>query len=327
MTAVRRRSRARFARAAAAACLSVLAATLLACATPYPREPAPDAGVSTVPIRDRYARARVEMVAEVNADRARHGRPPVVLDSLATVVAQGHAAEMAAGGFLSHYSADGRAPYERYAAAGGTGHVRENVFRSQRRGGFQSSGVDPWERFDIRDAEAWLMSSEGHREAILDPHRARLGVGIAVDPARGAVYVVQEFVTAAATLTSPGRVLPGQEAFVAGRLRGTGIRPLMLVLSREPAVRPWVERGTPPPGGSYPDGGEEALIVPPWAIRWSPGDRSFGLGLRMGRGADPARWYAILYVAPEDAVRDALAERRADTRSGWPAAAFVLEVL
>lgn len=326
MTTVGRRALARLARVAAPASLSALAATFLACAMPYSWEPAPDAGVSTVPIRDRYARARVELVAEVNADRARHGRPPVVLDSLATAVAQSHAAEMAASGFLSHYSADGRAPYERYAAAGGTGHVRENVFRSQGRGGFPLSGVDPWERFDIRDAEAWLMSSEGHREAILDPHRARLGVGIAVDPARGAVYVVQEFVTAAATLTSPGRVLPGQEAIVAGRLRGTGTRPLMLVLSREPAVRPWVDHGTPP-GGSYPDGSPESLIVPPWAIRWNPGDRSFGVDLRMGRGADPARWYAILYVAPEDAVRDALAERRADTRSGWPAAAFVLEVL
>jgi uncharacterized protein YkwD len=327
LTAVRHRARARIARFPPPALLPALAAAILACATPYSREPAPDAGVSTVPIRDRYARARVEMVAEVNADRARHGRQPVVLDSLATIVAQGHAAEMAASGFLSHYSADGRAPYERYAAAGGTGHVRENVFRSQRRGGTQPAGTDPWERFDIRDAEGWLMSSEGHREAILDPHRARLGVGIAVDPTRGAVYVVQEFVTAAAALSPPGRVLPGQEASVTGRLRGVGTRPLMLVLSREPAVRPWVERGTPPPGGPYPDGGEESLIVPPWAIRWNPGDRSFGLDLRMGRGADPARWYAILYIAPEDAVKDALAERRADTRSGWPAAAFVLEVL
>jgi hypothetical protein len=234
---------------------------------------------------------------------------------------------MAAGGFLSHYSADGLAPYERYAAAGGTGHVRENVFRSQRRGGSRPPGADPWEGFDIRDAEGWLMASTGHREAILDPHRARLGVGIAVDPARGAVYVVQEFVTTAATLVPPGRVLPGQETFVSGRLRETGTRPLMLVLSREPATRPWVDRGASPPGGPYPDGGSESLIVPPWAIRWNSGDRSFGLDLRMGRGADPARWYAILYIAPEDAVREALAERRADTRSGWPAAAFVLEVL
>lgn len=298
-----------------------------ACAGAIPPDPGPDPGVSTAPIRDRYARARVEMVAAVNADRERHGRPPVVLDSLATVVAQDHAEEMAAAGFLSHYSANGLAPYERYAAAGGTSHVRENVFRSQHRGGSEPPGSDPWERFDIRDAESWLMASDGHRAAILDLHRARLGVGIAVDRARGAVYVVQEFVTAAATLSPPGRVLPGQEASVSGRLRVAGARPLMLVLSREPSERPWVARGATPPGGPYLDGGSESMIVPPWAIRWNPGDRSFGLDLRMGRGADPARWYAVLYVAPEDAVRSALAERRADTRSGWPAAAFVLEVL
>ena len=313
-------------RRAARAGTAALVAAIAACAAAAPA-PSPEAGVSTVPIRDRYARARVEMVAAVNADRERHGLAPVVLDSLATVVAQDHADEMAGAGFLSHYSADGRAPYERYAAAGGTGHVRENVFRSQRRGGTEPPGSDPWERFDVRVAESWLMASDGHRAAILDPHRARLGVGIAVDHTRGAVYVVQEFVTAAATLSSPGRVLPGQEASVSGRLRVAGARPLMLVLSREPSERPWVARGALPPGGSYPDGGPESLIVPPWAIRWNPDDRSFDLDLRMGRGAEPARWYAILYLAPEDAVRSAVAERRADTRSGWPAAAFVLEVL
>ena len=101
----------------------------------------------------------------------------------------------------------------------------------------------------------------------------------------------------------------------------------MLVLAREPAERPWVRSGARPPGGPYLDGGPESLIIPPWAIRWNPTDRSFGLDLRMGRGAESALWYAILYVAPEERVRDALAERRADTDGGWPAAAFVLEVL
>lgn len=286
-----------------------------------------DAGVTTVPIRDRYARARVQMVAAVNADRARHGRPPVVLDSLATVVAQAHAEEMAAGGWLSHYSATGLAPYERFAAAGGTGHVLENVFRSQERARAEWSLDDPWERFDVRDAETWLMASPGHRSAILDVHRARIGVGITVDPARSAVYVVQELVTASATLAHPGRVLPGQEASVSGQLRVAGARPLMLVMMREPTERPWVASGGRPPGGAYADGGPESLVIPPWAIRWNPDDRSFGVRLRMGRGAEPSRWYGVLYVAPDETVREAVTLRRADTDRGWPAAAFVVEVL
>lgn len=297
----------------------------LACAFPPAFEP-PAAG-TTVPIRDRYARARLDMVGAVNADRARHGRPAVDLDSLATAVAQDHAEEMAAGGWLSHYNAAGLAPYERFAAAGGTGHVLENVFRSQQRARGEWPVDVLWERFDIRHAEAWFMASEGHRKAILDPHRARIGVGIAVDPARGAVYVVQELVTAAATITHPGRVLPGQEAPVSGQLRAPGARPLMLVLTREPIVRPWVASGGRPPGGAYTDGGSQALVIPPWAIRWNPDDRSFGLRLRMGRGEEPARWYGVLYVAPDEAVREALSLRRADTGGGWPAAAFVVEVL
>lgn len=267
------------------------------------------------------------MVAAVNADRARHGLDPVTLDSLATVVAQGHAREMAAGGFLSHYNSAGLAPYDRLAAAGGTGHVRENVFRWQERAAAEWTPDDPWERFDIRQAQAWLMESPGHRESILDPHRTRIGVGIAVDPSRAAVYVVQEFVSAAATLATPARVLSGGEAEVSGRVEAAGTRPLLLVLSREPMRRAWVARGERPPGGPYTDGSPEALVVPPWAIRWNPDDRSFDLRLRMGSGSEPSRWYGILYLAPESSVREALSARQAATDGGWPAAAFVIEVL
>ena len=314
-------------RLAARALVPSLLLIALACAVPRPPGVPAATGVSTAPIRDRFARARVTMVEAVNADRARHGLPPVVLDSLATAVAQAHALEMATAGWLSHYNAAGLAPYERYAGAGGTGHVLENVFRSQRRSRAEGSPDDPWERFDIRVAQAWLMASEGHRKAILDPHRARIGVGIASDPIRGAVYVVQEFVTDAADIDPPRRVVPGQEVFVTGSLRTTGARPLMLVLSREPVMRPWVTAGERPPGGSYADGGEEAVVIPPWAIRWNPDDRSFSLGLQMARRATPARLYGILYVASDATVRDAVSRLRADTGAGWPAAAFVVEVL
>lgn len=306
---------------------SILLLLALGCAVPPPPAPPPGSGISTVPIRDRYARGRIEMVEAVNADRARQGLPPVVLDSLASAVGQGHAVEMAAGGWLSHYNQAGLAPYERYAAAGGTGHVVENVFRSQRRSRAQGAAEDPWERFDVRTAQAWLMASEGHREAILDPHRTRLGVGIASDPARGALYVVQEFVTDAADIVAPGRVVPGQQVSVSGSLRRPAARPLMLVLSREPAERPWIARGERPPGGSYSDGGSQSILIPPWVIRWNSDDRSFSVALRLARELDPGRWYGILYVASEPAVLDAISRRRAATEAGWPAAAFVVEVL
>lgn len=306
--------------------LALVPLVALACALPRAPEPPPAAGVTTVPIRDRYARARIEMVDAVNADRARHGRPPIVLDSLASVVAQDHAEEMSAGGWLSHYNAAGLAPYERFAAAGGTGHVLENVFRSQQRARVAWAVDDLWELFDIRDAEAWLMSSEGHRKAILDPHRARIGVGIAVDPGRGAVYVVQELVTAAATIEHPSRVLPGQEASVSGQVGAPGTRPLMLVLAR--AGRAAVGRARRTAAG--------------WRVR----------GRRIADPSDPAlgdplepRRSLVRVAAPDGArrgarplVRRALrGPRRGGAgsafasprrhRRGWPAAAFVVEVL
>ena len=196
---------------------------------------------------------------------------------------------MAAGGWLSHYNAAGLAPYERFAAAGGTGHVMENVFRSQTRPAAEWVLHDPWPRFDVREAQDWFMSSRGHRATILDPHRARIGVGIAVDRARSAVYVVQELVAEAAILSShPGMVLPGQDASVSGQVRVPGARPLMAVLSREPGGTAVGRERTQPPGGAYPDGGPESLVIPPWAIRWNSGDRSFGVDLRMSRSRSGA---------------------------------------
>ncbi|MBA3583136.1 MAG: hypothetical protein H0W36_01155 [Gemmatimonadetes bacterium] len=77
-----------------------------------------------VPIRDRYAAARLDLLEAINADRAAAARPPVALDSLATLAAQTHARAMADGGFFSHYGQAGEAPYERLAEAGGTATSR-----------------------------------------------------------------------------------------------------------------------------------------------------------------------------------------------------------
>lgn len=279
----------------------------------------------STPIRDRYARARLILVDEINADRAERGIPPVAIDSLATVVAQQHAEAMAREGYLSHYEADGTAPYERFGEAGGTAHVRENVFRWSRRSSDPRDDGWAWPDFDIREAEEWLMSSSGHRATILDPGRTHVGIGIAEDRERRAVLVVQEFIARHARVEAPRHAWRRSVTKIRGRMTRPGTRPLLVFVSREPAVEPW--EGETPPGGSYMDGSGQGVLVPPWRIRWFWSDRSFEVELNPSELGGPGRYYGIVYVAPEESVREALGARRVDSTEGYPGASFLLDVL
>lgn len=277
--------------------------------------------VTRIPIPDRYAAARLELLAAINADRRAAGVGPVVLDSVATIVAQRHAAAMVAGGFFSHYGALGEAPYERAARAGLTGHVQENVYRWQVRHLSPVGTVDPWPAFDVADAHASLIRSPGHRETILDPRRTHVGLGIAADSSAGAVVVVEDFLGLHAAIDPPRLTWPGSSTRLAGRVLDPGLRPFLVLLHREPDDE---LSGSPPPG-PYLDGRGPARIVPPWAIEWGPAPFSFeadlGPYLR-----ESGRWYGVVYVAPRRVVEGAVSAGAARTEQGWPGAAFVVDV-
>ena len=279
-----------------------------------------EAGAPTVPIRDRYAAARLELLAAINRDRHAAGLAPVRLDSLATVVAQGHATAMVTDRFFSHYGLFGEAPYERAARAGVDGHVQENVYRWRLRTLDPAGTGDPWPVFDVPQAHRSLMASSGHRETILDPHRSHVGLGIAADPESGAVYVVEDFLARYAEIDPPPPSWPGARTSLKGRVLDPGLRPLLVRLHREPVDA----IGIPTPG-PYRDGRGEGRIVPPWAPGWRSGPRSFEIDLRAALG-DPGRWYGVLYVAPRRTVERALGRGAVTTEEGWPAAAFLVDV-
>jgi uncharacterized protein YkwD len=304
--------------------LALAALATAACRSVAPPPEAAPAGTE-VPIRDRYARQRLVLLDAINADRAAHRLSPVAIDSAATVVAQLHARAMADGGYLSHYAIDGSAPYERASGAGLTAHVRENVFRWTLRTDDPVDPAWPWPRFDVRSAEEWLMASPPHRATILDPRRTHVGLGIAEDRPGSSVYVVQEFLAWHARLEVPARVWRSAPAVVRGTMTAPGTRPLLVYLSREPPAAPWP--GGRPPTGPYQDGGPGGLMVPPWRIRWNVTDRSFSLELAPGALGASSRWYGIVYVASEELVREAIGRRAVGSATGYPGAAFILDVL
>ncbi len=119
----------------------------------------------TVGLSD-LAKARTDMLARVNAERAKAGRPPLKLDPRLNEAAQKHAEDMLLRSYYNHFSPEKTSPQDRVRKAGYAPHiVAENIARGP---------------FAVDEAmDNWMQSRE-HRGNILHPAFRDLGVGIAV---------------------------------------------------------------------------------------------------------------------------------------------------
>lgn len=111
-------------------------------------------------------RARAEMLARVNAERAAAGLSPLALDERLNEAAQRHAEDMLLRSYYNHRSPEGNGPGDRVRKSGyGPRIVAENIARGP-------SAVD-------EAVNNWMQSRE-HRRNLLHPAFRDLGVGIAV---------------------------------------------------------------------------------------------------------------------------------------------------
>lgn len=105
-------------------------------------------------------------LSRVNDARRRAKRPPVAASPSLDAAAQRYAEEMLRGRFYSHRSPEGTVPADRAAAAGygAFAYMGENIAK----GLYSADEV----------VERWL-GSRGHRENILHPMAAEMGIGVA----------------------------------------------------------------------------------------------------------------------------------------------------
>jgi uncharacterized protein YkwD/uncharacterized membrane protein required for colicin V production len=118
-----------------------------------------------------------KMLVLVNDERAKTGLPALKADPEMTAVARAHSADMFARGYFSHYTPEGRDPYDRIKTA----KVRfiiagENLALGQ----------------TLNICHKGLMKSPGHRANILRPSFGRLGIGV-LDGGRYGLMITQEF--------------------------------------------------------------------------------------------------------------------------------------
>ena len=158
----------------------------------------------------------------VNQDREGNELSQLAWDATAATAGRAHAQDMAENGYMSHWNLAGQGPDHRYSQAGGPHVAQENVYMYWF--GYDDGRPAPildWEQL-VREAEAALMDSPGHRANILNPDHTHVGIGMAYNPTTGNVCIAQEFVNyyvntealpssarLGETLSVRGQLLPG----------------------------------------------------------------------------------------------------------------------
>lgn len=126
---------------------------------------------------------RAKLLELLNADRARHGLPPLRLSERLSTVAQGHSEDMAQHRFFAHVS-------PRHG----------DLLARVRRAGLpeQTLGENIAMASSLEEAEENLMASPGHRAMILSPEMRVVGFGVVVRETAGGrpqLWVTQNFGT------------------------------------------------------------------------------------------------------------------------------------
>ncbi len=130
-------------------------------------------------ITDAKVRANLEMrmLALLNEERSKRSLPLLRSDPELTAVARAHSEDMFANGYFSHYTPDGKSPFDRMKKAG----VR-----------FTTAGENLALGQTLLICHQGLMNSPGHRANILQPAFGRVGIGI-LDGGIFGLMISQEF--------------------------------------------------------------------------------------------------------------------------------------
>jgi uncharacterized protein YkwD len=119
----------------------------------------------------------MRMLDLVNQERTKRGLKPLEWDPQLLPVARGHSQDMFARGYFSHYTLEGKDPFERMKAAG----IK-----------YYSAGENLALGPSLSICHEGLMNSPGHRANILNPTYGRVGIGI-LDGGPYGLMISQEF--------------------------------------------------------------------------------------------------------------------------------------
>jgi uncharacterized protein YkwD len=131
---------------------------------------------------DKNLLLKLKQLAFINNSRKKYRKKPVLLDILASRVANKIAHEGATENFMGHFNLRGESPYHRFAFAGGVDHITENASSISSNFDLSSSNEDIL--FYMQKAHSAFMAekapNDGHKQNCIDPHHNYIGIGFAL---------------------------------------------------------------------------------------------------------------------------------------------------
>lgn len=118
-----------------------------------------------------------QMLELINQERQAHGLQPLTADPYLQEVARSHAADMFSRGYFSHYTPEGRSPFDR---------IRDSRIR------FRTAGENLAMAPTLKIAHQGLMNSPGHRANILQKNFGRVGIAV-LEGGRHQLMITQNF--------------------------------------------------------------------------------------------------------------------------------------
>ncbi len=260
---------------------------------------------AAAPYAEPHGDAKAALLARINADRAAAGVPPVAVDLVATKAGDAFCLDAARTGVMGHWDLAGRAPYDRFADAGGIDWHAENFSGVSRRG----EAIRKGELVGLLlEAHGGMMAErppdDGHRKTILDPLWTHVGIGVALEG--GEFRMTEEFTRHAATwVEAPAsRVRAGRTVSVNVRLpKGWSLgavevaherfpRPLTAkeIRKRSSYAYPKASQTLLPllaPGFQYSSGGKGDVVVADGVAR-----------AKIALSSGPGSYWVLVYAAP-----------------------------
>jgi uncharacterized protein YkwD len=257
---------------------------------------------------ERAPEAKVALLARINADRAAAGVPPVAYDLVAAKAADAFCLDTARTHVMGHWDLAGRAPYDRYADAGGVDWSGENFSGTSRTGGaFPDAELTGL----LLEAHGRMMAErppdDGHRRNVLDPDWTHVGIGVAL--VAGEFRMTEEFTRHVVDWVElpAQRVRAGREAPVAVRLpKGWTLAAVEIAHERFPSPLTAKEIARRR-AYAFPPASQRILPVLPSTFHYVDGSRgevavSNGLvRVNVALLSGPGSYWVLVYAAPGEA--------------------------
>jgi hypothetical protein len=128
---------------------------------------------------DESLRMKLIQLDIINKSRKKFRLSPVMLDILASRVANMMCKEAAENGYISHWNLAGEKPYHRYAFAGGYDHVSENAYGTWTSGIIENSPSEISKM--MKEGHLGFMAekapNDGHKQNIIGKNHNWVGIG------------------------------------------------------------------------------------------------------------------------------------------------------